>query len=77
MKPTVGRIVHYADGAEVVAAMITRSTPLAIVEDPAQMEEHGYAVSLKAFTTVECHDLANVPFAASYRPGHWSWPPRE
>jgi len=70
MKPTIGRIVHFEDGAYgTCAALITNvddesSVTLALFRKYPPIEDQEPVVYVKA----EYSDTPEI--------GHWSWPPR-
>ncbi len=81
MKPTVGRSVHYMDDSPPLAPGPFAATIVSVVpvspNNHEVLEEHNYTVSLLVADVTGWHPQPNVPFAESYQPGCWSWPPRE
>lgn len=72
MKPTLGRIVHFVPPQECVGpkSLTMYAAIIAQVNDNDTCE----------LATVGPNSLYfqhHVPFSQDYKPGHWSWPPRE
>lgn len=79
MNPTIGRVVHYQSygtpggeyQAEPRAALITAVKGC----DPNHQPGCPH-VSLAVLNPTGLFFTANVPYAQTPTPGHWSWPPR-
>ncbi len=81
MIPTVGRIVHYTQIADVDEAYPPRpaliTAVVGCIRGPMpDAEEHKYKVSLHIFYPMGQGDMPDVKWSAKPERGCWSWPPR-
>lgn len=62
--PSIGRIVHYQDGDQARAAIVTRVS-----------DEQTGQVGLCVFTHLQTEFLLGVYYSEAPASGCWSWPP--
>lgn len=79
MKPTIGRIVHFAPPQDCkgkttpyfYAAIITRAQQSEGTTDEAN--ERNYSIDLATFGPNSLYSQHGIPFSEELRAGHWSW----
>ena len=82
MKPSLGRIVHFAPPQECVGPASPTTYPAIITQvNPGAPRAGDYGgsdetVELATFGPNSLYFQHAIPFSETAMPGHWTWPPK-